>query len=298
MNWKRVSITTAEDNADIVASVLMDAGANGVELEGGSVPEATSDEYALPKAATDSVVISAYFGEDGFDTLTEEIKSRLNEVFKQDSPPVSVKTVADTDWNENFKKNFTSFRAAGRFVIKPSWEQYDAKEDDIVLEIDPGMAFGTGDHESTRMCLELLQKHMVTGADVLDVGTGSGILGMAAVKLGAGRVLAMDYDPVSVNVAKENARINGVIMDIRQSDLLRNADGGPYNIVLANIVADILIRLNRDVSSFMTDKGIYILGGIIAERLEDVKASLILNGFDIIEALSMADWRAIAARKS
>ncbi len=298
MNWKRVSITTAEGNADIVASVLMDAGANGVEMEGGSVPEATSDEYALPEAATDSVVVSAYFGEDGFDALVKEIKSRLHEVFAQDAPPLSVETVADTDWNENFKKNFTSFRAAGRFVIKPSWEQYDAKEDDIVLEIDPGMAFGTGDHESTRMCLELLQKHMVTGADVLDVGTGSGILGMAAMKLGAGRVLAMDYDPVSVNVARENARINGVIMDIRQSDLLRNADGGPYNIVLANIVADILIRLNRDVSSFMTDKGLYILGGIIAERLEDVKASLILNGFDMIEVLSMADWRAIAVRKS
>jgi ribosomal protein L11 methyltransferase len=210
---------------------------------------------------------------------------------------MSVATVPDTDWNENFRRHFTAFRAAGRFIVKPSWEEYRAGADDIVLQIDPGMAFGTGDHESTRMCLELLQKHMTPGACVLDVGTGSGILGIAAIKLGASSALALDYDPVCVKVAAENAAANGVVMEARQSDLLQSADGGPYDIVLANIVADILIRLNRGVAPYLKDSGVYILGGIIEERLRDVVASLTLNGFDIIETLAMADWRAIAARK-
>ncbi len=301
MNWKKVSIITSEIDSDVAASVLMDAGAAGVELSGGSVPEALSDEYALPEAATEQVVVSAYFGEDGFDALLENIKNSLGEVFSDSEagvPDVALETVADTDWNENFKKNFKAFRAAGCFVVKPSWEDYPASEQDIVLEIDPGMAFGTGDHESTRMCLALLERFMVPGASVLDVGTGSGILGMAAMKLGAVRVLALDYDPVSVTVARENAANNEVEMEVRQSDLLKNADEGTYNIVLANIVADILIRLNTDIGKYLSEKGVYILGGIIEERLEDVKASLVRGGFEIIDIMAMSAWRAIAARKS
>ncbi len=301
MNWKKVSIATNERDSDIVASVLMDAGASGVELSGGSVPEAMSDEYALPEAETEVVVVSAYFGEEGFDALLESIKTRLGEVFSDKKAGVhglTLETVADTDWNENFKKNFKAFRAAGCFVVKPSWEEYPAKEGDIVLEIDPGMAFGTGDHESTRMCLTLLERYMVSGAAVLDVGTGSGILGIAAMKLGAARTLALDFDPVSVSVAKENAENNNVLLDVRQSDLLNNADGEPYDIVLANIVADILIRLNKDVGGYLAEKGVYILGGIIEERLEDVNASLLRDGFEIIDILKMSDWRAVAARKS
>jgi len=215
-----------------------------------------------------------------------------------DAPPeLSVETVPDTDWNENFRRTFKAFRAAGRFVVKPSWEEYPAEADDIVLQIDPGMAFGTGDHESTRMCLELLQKYMQPGCRVLDVGTGSGILGIAAMKLGASSALALDYDPVSVRVAAENAAANGVVMETRQSDLLSSADGGLYDIILANIVADILIRLNRDVAPYLKQGGVYILGGIIEERLYDVTASLVQNGIEVIEILSMNDWRAVAARK-
>ena len=300
MNWKRLSITTTEENSDLMASILIDAGANGVEISGGSVPATLSDEYALPGAATEKVIVTAYFGEDGFDALLEQIRARLNECssLECESSELSVDTVADTDWNENFKKSFTAFRAAGRIVVKPSWENFAAQKDDIVLEIDPGMAFGTGDHESTRLCLELLQKYLLPDANVLDVGCGSGILGIAAKKLGAGNVQALDYDTVSVSVAKENARNNGVALDVRQSDLLQNADRGPFQTILANIVADILIRLNRDAHDYLSPQGTYILGGIIDERLDDVRASLVLNGFDIIETCSMADWRAIAARKS
>jgi ribosomal protein L11 methyltransferase len=297
MNWKRISVKTTEEHADIVASVLMDAGAGGVEMEGGSVPQATSDEYALPGAETDIMTVSAYFGEDGSDALAETLRKRLNEILPDAEAELSVVTVPDTDWNENFRRNFTAFRAAGRFVIQPSWEKYQAEADDIVLQIDPGMAFGTGDHESTRMCLELLQKYMQPGNCVMDVGTGSGILGIAAMKLGASSVLAMDYDPVSVRVAAENAEANGVVMETRQSDLLSNAGGGSYDVVLANIVADILIRLNRDIAPYLKQGGVYILGGIIEERLEEVTTSLAQSGMDVVETLAMNDWRAVAARR-
>lgn len=297
MNWKKISVKTTEENADIAASVLMDAGVGGVEMQGGSVPEAASDEYALPGTGTDAVTVSAYFVEDGADALAETLRARLRDMFPETPPELSVETVPDTDWNENFRRNFKAFRAAGRFVIKPSWEEYPAEADDIVLQIDPGVAFGTGDHESTRMCLILLQKYVQPGSRVLDVGTGSGILGIAAMKLGASSVLALDYDPVSVRVAAENAAANGVVMETRQSDLLSSAEGGPYDIILANIVADILIRLNSDIAPYIKQGGVYILGGIIEERLEEVTASLMQNGMDVIEILSMNDWCAVAARK-
>ena len=297
MNWKKISVKTTEENADIAASVLMDAGAGGVEMQGGSMPRAASDEYALPEAETDTVTVSAYYGEAGADALVETLRARLCDMFPDAPPELSVETVPDTDWNENFRRNFKAFRAAGRFVIRPSWEEYQAEAGDIVLQIDPGMAFGTGDHESTRLCLKLLQKYMQPGSRVLDVGTGSGILGIAAMKLGASSVLALDYDPVSVRVAAENAAANGVVMETRQSDLLNSADGGPYDVILANIVADILIRLNRDVSPYLRQGGVYILGGIIEERLEEVTVSLSQSGMDVVETLAMNDWRAVAARK-
>ena len=127
MNWKKISVKTTEENADIAASVLMDAGVGGVEMQGGSVPEAASDEYALPGTGTDAVTVSAYFVEDGADALAETLHACLRDMFPETPPELSVETVPDTDWNENFRRNFKAFRAAGRFVIKPSWEEYPLK---------------------------------------------------------------------------------------------------------------------------------------------------------------------------
>ena len=303
MNWKQVCISTTEEASDLVSSLLMDAGAGGVEIDGGEIPIAHRDEYLeAPKQSDGHLIVKAYFGEDGFDSVFSFIRERIDDIRTLDSNAGSLKvditTVVDTDWNENFKKHFTTFRAAGCFVVKPTWEDYPAKTDDIVIEIDPGMAFGSGVHETTRMCLELLQKYLPPHATVLDVGCGSGILGIGAAKLGAKRVLALDYDTVSVNVARDNAVSNGAkVMQVRQSDLLKNADGGPYDLIMANIIADIVIRLNKDVGHFLAPDGVYIMSGIIDERLEDVTASLNANGFQVIETLSMADWRALAARR-
>ncbi len=302
MNWKQICIQTNEDAADLISSVLMDAGATGVEMEGGSVPYAHRDEYlAQPADNSSGMAVKAYYGEDGFSDTLAYVSSRI-EALKSEPGlgplTVSVITVADTDWNENFKKHFTTFRAAGCFVVKPTWEAYKSEPGDIVIEIDPGMAFGSGTHETTRMCLELLQKYMPPKAKVLDVGCGSGILGIGAAKLGAADVQALDYDSVSVTVARENALANGAdVMDVHRSDLLQNAPEAKYDIILANIIADIVIRLNENAGNYLEKNGVYIMSGIIDEREGDVICSLEQNGFSVIETLAMADWRAFAARK-
>jgi ribosomal protein L11 methyltransferase len=301
MNWKQVSISTTDGSADIVSSIMIDAGATGAEIEGGMVPEPVGDEWTGDLAPLQGVNVKAYFGEDGFEATYEYIRERLETLRESDTDAgdlkITVNTVADTDWNENFRKHFTTFRAAGHVVIKPTWEEYKQEAGDIVIEMDPGMAFGSGVHETTRMCLELLQKHMKPGASVLDVGCGSGILGIACAKLGAKDVLALDYDPVSVKVTKDNAAANGVsVLEARKSDLLGNAGNKTYDLITANIIADIIIRLNSGVAAYMNPGAVYIMSGIIMDRLDDVLNSLEANGFDVIETMSMADWRAVAAR--
>lgn len=301
MDWNQVCIETNEQAADIVSSVLIDAGAAGAEMEGGTVIPAQHDEYRADVKPTENVVVKAYFGEDGFEETLKFIKDHLD-LLKRSAEidagtlSISVKKIPDTDWNENFRKHFTTFRAAGNIVIKPSWEDYKSKEADIVIEIDPGMAFGSGTHETTRMCLELIQKYMPPEADVMDIGCGSGILGIACTKLGAKSVQALDYDPVCVKVTRENAKANNVEIQVLQSDLLKNVGDGRYDLVVANIVADIIIRLNNDITKYMKPEAAYIVSGIIEDRLGEVKCSLEENSLDIVEVLSMGDWRAIATR--
>lgn len=303
MNWNQVSITTTQQAADLVSSILMDAGAGGVEIEGGSAPAVKNDEYLQPLETDKPLAVKAYFGEEDFDTTLGYIKGRIESAkYTADidlgALQIGVNAVEDTDWNANFRKHFKTFRAAGNIVVKPTWERYDAKDDDIVIELDPGMAFGSGVHETTKMCLELAQKYMPQDAAVLDVGCGSGILGIACAKMGAGEVFALDYDNVSVQVAEENAKANGVDIQVRQSNLLQNADNKHYDVVLANIIADIVIRLNGDVGGYMKDDAVYIMSGIIGDRLDDVLKSLEKNSFRVIETLAMADWRALAVRKN
>lgn len=302
MNWNLVSVETTEETSDLVSYILTDAGATGVEIEGGSTLPQQFDELKAPVEDTDIVLVKAYYGTDGFQDILFDIKSRLKSLKNETDTDtgtlnVYVNTVKDTDWNENFKKNFTTFKAAGRIVIKPSWEEYKPEGDELVLEIDPGMAFGSGAHETTKMCLELIQKYMPGNARALDVGCGSGILGIACSKLGAEKVVSLDFDGVCVKVTEENARNNGVLNLVSiKSDLLQNAVKDKYDVIIANIVADIIIRLNENVMEFMKPDSVYIISGIIEERLEDVIKSLDENGFAPVEILSMADWRALAVK--
>ncbi|MFA5675015.1 MAG: 50S ribosomal protein L11 methyltransferase [Christensenellales bacterium] len=300
MNWKQVNVKTSDEMSDIVSSVLLDAGAHGVEIVGGQVPDAGECESGAVANGND-VTVKAYYGEYDFERVKAYIRGRIESLKMLGVPEAKtlafdVCTVKDADWNENFKKHFKAFRAAGRIVVKPTWEEFKANKDDIVIEIDPGMAFGSGVHETTRMCLELLQKYIKRGDAVLDVGCGSGILAIAAAKLGAGHVLALDYDNVSVRVAMDNAETNGArVVEVRESDLLQRADTGPYNIIMANIIADTIIKLNKKAGSALARGGIYIVSGIIGERLNEVADSLKNRGYSVIEKINIGEWFALAA---
>ena len=186
-------------------------------------------------------------------------------------------------------------------VIVPAWERYEARPGEIIVRMDPGMAFGTGTHETTRLVIELLEEKTKPGMRVLDVGCGSGILAICARKLGAAECKAYDIDPVAVRVARENIKDSGetnVTCDV--SDLLRSVDlaGGKYDLICANIVADIIIRMAPDVGAYMKDDAILLASGIITERAEEVETALIANGLAVAERHDDNGWCALVVKKA
>ncbi len=202
----------------------------------------------------------------------------------------------EEDWANTWKQYYKPIRIAHRLMVVPTWEEYEPKEGDLILRMDPGMAFGAGTHETTRLCATLTEDYMKPGARVLDVGTGSGILAIAASKLGAGEVNAYDIDPVAVRVAQENCDVNGcdnVTCGI--SDLLAGVDtrGGLYDFVCANIVADIIVRMAGDIFRYMKPGGLLAVSGIIDTQSDRVKAALEKGGLTHILTRAENDWNAM-----
>jgi ribosomal protein L11 methyltransferase len=204
----------------------------------------------------------------------------------------------EDDWAESWKQYYKPVHLE-RITIVPAWEEYEASPDEIIVRMDPGMAFGTGTHETTRLVIRLLQDESVEGLRVLDVGTGSGILSICASKLGAKSCNAYDIDPVAVKVAKENARDGGCNnITVGVSDLLRDVDisGGKYDICLANIVADIIIRMLPDISDYLKGGAPLILSGIINERAEEVRPAVKSHGFTVVKEIYENDWVGMLVR--
>lgn len=213
---------------------------------------------------------------------------------------MTISGVNEEDWANSWKAYYKPIRIGERIVIVPAWEKYDEQQGDIVVRMDPGMAFGTGTHETTRLVISLLEKYVSRGVRVLDVGCGSGILAICASKLGAGSCKAYDIDPVAVKVARENIKDSGldnVTCDV--SDLLRQVDTehAPYGVICANIVADIIIRMTPDVGRLMDEKSVILASGIIVERAEDVISCFEQNGFAIVECIQENGWCALAVKK-
>ncbi len=204
---------------------------------------------------------------------------------------------SEEDWANSWKEFYKPFKI-GKIVIVPAWENYEAQNGEIIVSMDPGMAFGTGTHETTRLIIGLLQKYVKQGMSLLDVGTGSGILAICGAKLGADMCRAYDIDPMSVRVANENIRESGLGDKITcaQSDLLAQVDNivGGYDVICANIVADIIIRMTPDVDRFMSEKTVLLASGIIAERCDDVVECFERHGFRIIERVNDNGWCALA----
>ncbi len=210
---------------------------------------------------------------------------------------IQVRTVDDEDWLHRWKDYFAPAPITGRFVVRPAWCDYDAAPGEYVIDMDPGMAFGTGTHATTRLCLMLMEKYLVPGARVLDIGTGTGILAIAAAMLGSDEVLALDIDPQAVDVARDNVLKNAVESRVRvdEADLTKGIDFRA-DIVVGNLMADLVIRLSRQVREHLTPKGVFISSGIIEGKEGAVREILESLGFQILDAFHEGEWWAIAAK--
>lgn len=224
---------------------------------------------------------------------TEKSKKLLSEISKS-FDTLTVEKVCDEDWANNWKEYYKPLHIGKSVVIRPVWEEYAEKPGEKVITLDPGAAFGTGSHETTSMCIELLEEAVGEGARVLDVGCGSGILSVAACVLGAKNVTAVDIDELAVKTAAGNAELNGIGADkitAVQGSLTDNVSG-KFDVIVANIVADVIISLCRDVGDFLEDCGAFICSGIIDDRVCDVKNAFAENGFVIEKSMHKKEWNA------
>ncbi len=284
MVWLEIKIESSEEAIEAIANILNEAGTNGV-------------------ITGDKGEIIGYLPDDDLSgKKLEDIKVALNELSQfglaLTSPKIEIKTVNDEDWAASWKKYYHPVRVGRHIVIKPSWEGIEASPEDMVIELDPGMAFGTGLHPTTQMCLEVLEKRLRSGDSVIDVGTGSGILSIAAVKLSAGRVIALDIDPIAVAVAEENISRNQVAEKIRVKLGSLDEVQSKADIILANIIAETVIALARPASSLLLPEGRYISSGIIPAKENEVIESLERVGLRIDEIKRKEGWVTIVASKS
>lgn len=246
-----------------------------------------SDEVMAQKDKEPEVVI--YFNN------TSDSKKKL-ELVKKGFQNIILAVRDDNDWKDKWKEYFVPTKVTDKLVIKPSWCDYDVKDGEVVLAINPGMAFGTGTHETTSMSIKLLEKYIQEGMDVLDVGTGTGILAVAAKLLGAENVMGVDIDPEAIIAATENAELNNLNIEIKEADLTKGV-GFEADIIVANLVADLNILLADDASKHLKENGLYISSGILTEQEDRVIKAIEEKGFEKIQVLEDGIWCAIVARK-
>ena len=298
-----ITDTVIEDPAD-VADLLNKKN----EYDWDYVDESVLDlENEKPK-----VTIYLYDSDDGVKTAKEslaEVRAAIKRLADEASCgdfgvdadfgtlTLTVTVHDDSEWKDNWKEYFKPAKVGKTIVVKPTWEEYEAKEGERVIELDPGMAFGTGTHETTSLCIRLMEDYLAPGMNVLDVGSGSGILSIAAAKLGASDVLAVDIDPVAVEISGENIELNGAssIAKAQYGDLTKGIDY-KADIVVANLMADLVMMLSGDVPAHMKDGGVYISSGILVEKEEVVSKAIVDAGFKIVEIKEDGMWCAIAAK--
>ncbi|HHX61153.1 MAG TPA: 50S ribosomal protein L11 methyltransferase [Epulopiscium sp.] len=310
MNYIQVAIETKTEAVEAISYLLMEQGVGGVEIEDPkdilmSTKSPTSWDYVEPELISGDpnvVTIKVYFPEHmNHIEKIADIKVKIDamrEYLDVGTGSISTVHMEEQEWANEWKKYYKLTPIGKNIMIKPTWIEYTPKNDqEIIIELDPGMAFGTGTHETTSMCMELLEKYVTEKDIVLDIGTGSGILGITAAKLGANKVIGVDLDQTAVKVAKENIDENKVsdIMEARYGDLLEIVKE-KGNIVIANIIADVIIPLSETVTNVMLEDALFISSGIIEDRIDDVKAA-IERKFDIIEVLRKGEWAAIVAKK-
>ncbi|AWH78142.1 50S ribosomal protein L11 methyltransferase [Clostridioides difficile] len=310
-NWIEVTIKTTTEAVEPITNILYEQGAGGAVIEDpkdflfqkkNELDWDYVEEEVFKKNEEDDVLIKTYVSEEkNVMEFVEIIKQKVLGLkdFGIDigEGSVSLDQVNEADWANAWKAYYKPTKVGQRVVVKPTWEDYAMQDGDLIIELDPGMAFGTGTHETTSMCIRELEKYVNKDSKVFDIGCGSGILAIAAAKLGAKEVVAVDLDEVAVKVAKENVLENKVeksvsVMHGNLTDVIKDK----ADVIVANIIADIIKILAKDVQNFMKEDAIFISSGIILDKVEEVKESLIENGFEIVEVQKLGEWSAIVSK--
>ena len=299
---KRLTISTTHEASELVADIIQDYSNQGVCIYDKEDLLNLIQTYQFwdyinqeELEKNEIVKVEGYFAESEIDNALVQINQRIDllkkqSVFNLGSLEMTIDEVENDDWFNNWKKSYKPIHA-GKLVIVPSWIKYEKQENEVVISMDPGMAFGSGEHETTRMCLELMEDVGMINKKVIDVGTGSGILALSAAALGSKDVEAYDIDDVAVKAAKENVKINHFedIIKVANSNLLKNAKNN-YDVVLANITADVLQILAKDLKTYVNKDGIVIISGILNIYEDAVKQCYLSHGYKILQRMNKGEW--------
>ena len=309
--WNEIKLVMKEKDIELLEGILYTLDVKGISLEdpkdilGREQGPLTWDfaDLNIFEYDQDHAVMKAYFNiDEDIEATISEIKEKIEVARKNDLPiddvEITSHEVHEEDWANEWKKYYKPLKVGHRFVIKPLWEDYVAKEGEIILHMDPGMAFGTGTHETTRMCLEAIEEELRQGDRVFDIGTGSGILAISAAKLGASEVVGVDLDVVAVHSARENVAHNQLEnVQILKGNLLDVVEG-KADLVVANIIAEVIKFITADVKIALKVGGIFISSGIIKEKEDLVKEELLLHGFIIKAVKREGEWVCITSEVS
>lgn len=309
MIWSEIAIQTTQEANEAIANILHEAGAGGVIIED---PEVLARDFASPFGEVyelspedfpeEGIIIKAYLPVNSYLLETiEQIKLLINELpiygIEIGKGTITVSEVDEEDWATSWKKYYKPVQISERFWIKPSWEEIPENNQQLVIELDPGMAFGTGTHPTTILCIKALEEVIKGGEEVIDVGCGTGVLSIAAAKLGAKNVLALDLDSVAVESAGQNIAINSVDnrVRVRQNNLLEGIDQ-QVEVIVANILAEVILRFIDSAKGLLKEKGYFITSGIINTKADLVREALEEAGFRILKKLDQEDWVAFIAK--
>ncbi len=312
MKWSEISIHTTNEAIEPISNILHEAGASGVVIEDpleltkeredqfGEIYQLNPDDYP-----EEGVMVKAYLPVNSFlGETVEAIKESINNLIIYDIDlglnHVTISEVNEEEWATAWKKYYNPVKISEKFTIVPTWEIYEpVNSDELIIELDPGMAFGTGTHPTTVLCIQALERIVQPGDRVIDVGTGSGVLSIAAAMLGAEDVRAYDLDEVAVKSAKLNIKLNKVskTVSISQNNLLDGVEEKSADVIVANILAEVILRFTDDVARVVKPGGTFIASGIIQPKKDLVKDALLGAGFEISETILMEDWVAIIAKR-
>lgn len=311
MKWTEISIHTTNEAVEPISNLLHENGASGVVIEDPAElfkerEDVFGEIYELNPAdyPDEGVVIKAYlpvnsFIVDTIDAIKQEITDLANFNIDIGNNRVTTAEVNEEDWATAWKKYYNPVKISETFTIVPTWEEYvPSTKEELIIELDPGMAFGTGTHPTTVMCIQALERTVKKDDFVVDVGTGSGVLSIAAALLGASNVTALDLDEVAVKSAQENVELNRLAerITVKKSDLLHGLDE-QADVVVANILAEVIMKLTKDAAKTVKKNGYFITSGIIQQKKLEVREAIVAAGFEVEETLVMEDWVAFIARR-